>query len=191
MKNEAITSRDVDFAQWYTDVCKKAELMDYSSIKGFIIYRPYGYALWEMIQKEFDKKFKETNHQNIYMPMLIPESLLKKEADHVEGFAPECAVVTKGGLDDLEENNIREILGDLASILDDFNKKHKKFNLLKFISYFDKIIMVEDPYIYIYVGDSKENYDKLHPFIRTKVDDHIVKGISIIYRGKLYDFSLK
>ena len=104
MKNEAITSRDVDFAQWYTDVCKKAELMDYSSIKGFIIYRPYGYALWEMIQKEFDKKFKETNHQNIYMPMLIPESLLKKEADHVEGFAPECAVVTKGGLDDLEEN---------------------------------------------------------------------------------------
>jgi len=104
MKNEAITSRDVDFAQWYTDVCKKAELMDYSSIKGFIIYRPYGYALWEMIQKEFDKKFKETGHQNIYMPMLIPESLLKKEADHVEGFAPECAVVTKGGLDDLEEN---------------------------------------------------------------------------------------
>ncbi len=104
VKNDAITSRDVDFAQWYTDVCKKAELMDYSSIKGFIIYRPYGYALWEMIQNYMDKKFKETGHENVYMPMLIPESLLKKEADHVEGFAPECAVVTKGGLDDLEEH---------------------------------------------------------------------------------------
>ncbi|MBP3461363.1 MAG: proline--tRNA ligase [Bacilli bacterium] len=105
-KNDAITSRDVDFAKWYTDVCKKAELMDYSSVKGFIIYRPYGYALWEMIQKELDKRFKETNHQNVYMPMLIPETLLKKEADHVKGFAPECAIVTKGGLDDLEENLI-------------------------------------------------------------------------------------
>lgn len=103
-KNEAITSRDVDFAKWYTDVCKKAELMDYSSVKGFIIYRPYGYALWEMIQKFLDQKFKETNHENVYMPMLIPDSLLKKEADHVEGFAPECAVVTKGGFETLEEN---------------------------------------------------------------------------------------
>lgn len=103
-KNEAICSRDVDFAKWYTDVCVKAELMDYSSVKGFIIYRPYGYAIWEMIQKELDKKFKETNHQNVYMPLLIPNSLLKKEAEHVEGFAPECAVVTKGGLEDLEEN---------------------------------------------------------------------------------------
>ena len=106
VKNDAITSRDVDFAKWYTDVCKKAELMDYSSVKGFIIYRPYGYALWEMIQAYMDKKFKETGHENVYMPMLIPESLLQKEADHVEGFAPECAVVTKGGLDDLEERLI-------------------------------------------------------------------------------------
>lgn len=104
VKNDAITSRDEDFAKWYTDVCRKAELMDYSSVKGFIIYRPYGYALWEMIQAYMDKKFKETGHENVYMPMLIPESLLKKEADHVEGFAPECAVVTKGGLDNLEEN---------------------------------------------------------------------------------------
>ena len=106
IKNDAITSRDEDFAKWYTDVCRKAELMDYSSVKGFIIYRPYGYALWEMIQAYMDKKFKETGHQNVYMPMLIPESLLKKEADHVEGFAPECAVVTRGGLDNLEENLI-------------------------------------------------------------------------------------
>ena len=104
VKNDAITSRDEDFAKWYTDVCRKAELMDYSSVKGFIIYRPYGYALWEMIQAYMDKKFKETGHENVYMPMLIPESLLKKEADHVEGFAPECAVVTRGGLDELEEH---------------------------------------------------------------------------------------
>ena len=106
IKNDAITSRDTDFAQWYTDVCRKAELMDYSTVKGFIIYRPYGYALWEMIQAHLDKKLKDTGHENVYMPMLIPESLIKKEADHVEGFAPECAVVTRGGLDDLEENLI-------------------------------------------------------------------------------------
>ena len=105
-KNEAITSRDVDFAQWYTDVCKKAELMDYSSIKGFIIYRPYGYAIWEMIQNYMDKRFKDTGHENVYMPMLIPQSLLQKEADHVEGFAPECAVVTRGGLNTLDDNLI-------------------------------------------------------------------------------------
>ena len=103
LKNEAICSMDTDFAQWYTDVCRKAELMDYSSVKGFIIYRPYGYAIWEKIRECLDKKFKETGHENVYMPMLIPTSLLQKEADHVEGFAPECAVVTKGGLDDLEE----------------------------------------------------------------------------------------
>ena len=104
MKNDAITAMEEDFAKWYTDVCRKAELMDYSSVKGFIIYRPYGYAMWEQIQNYMDQKFKETGHENVYMPMLIPESLLQKEADHVEGFAPECAVVTKGGLDTLEEN---------------------------------------------------------------------------------------
>ena len=103
-KNDAICSMDVDFAKWYTDVCKKAELMDYSSLKGFIIYRPYGYAIWENIQSYLDKEFKKTGHSNVYMPMLIPTSLLQKEADHVEGFAPECAVVTKGGMEQLEEN---------------------------------------------------------------------------------------
>ena len=82
-KNNAITSRDEDFAQWYTDICKKAELMDYSSVKGFIIYLPYSYAMWENIQHYMDKKFKETGHENVYMPMLIPESLLEKEKDHV------------------------------------------------------------------------------------------------------------
>ncbi|MFV0396118.1 MAG: proline--tRNA ligase [Coprobacillaceae bacterium] len=106
MKNDAITAMEDDFAQWYTDVCRKAELMDYSSVKGFIIYRPYGYAMWENIQQYMDTAFKQTGHENVYMPMLIPESLLQKEADHVEGFAPECAVVTKGGLDPLEENLI-------------------------------------------------------------------------------------
>ena len=100
---DAITARDVDFAQWYTDVCTKAELIDYSSIKGMFIYRPYGYAIWENIQKELDKRFKETGHENVYLPMLIPESLLQKEKDHVEGFAPECAWVTVGGSEKLEE----------------------------------------------------------------------------------------
>jgi len=100
---DAITARDVDFAQWYTDVCKKAELIDYTSIKGMFIYRPYGYAIWENIQTELDRRFKEAGHENVYLPMLIPESLLQKEKDHVEGFAPECAWVTMGGSEKLEE----------------------------------------------------------------------------------------
>ncbi len=82
---------------WYTDVCKKAELIDYTSVKGLFIYRPYGYAIWENIQAVLDRMFKETGHENVYMPVLIPESLLQKEKDHVEGFAPECAWVTMGG----------------------------------------------------------------------------------------------
>lgn len=98
-----ITSRDVDFAKWYTDICTKAELIDYSSIKGCMIIRPYGYALWENIQKELDKRFKETGHKNVCMPMFISESLLNKEKDHVEGFAPEVAWVTHGGSEELQE----------------------------------------------------------------------------------------
>lgn len=98
-----ITDMDVDFAQWFTDVCTKAELVDYSSIRGLYIYRPYGYAIWENIQHMLDARFKETGHENVYLPMLIPESLLQKEADHVEGFAPECAWVTYGGENKLEE----------------------------------------------------------------------------------------
>ena len=100
---EQITDMEVDFAQWFTDVCKKAELIDYSSIKGMFIYRPYGYAIWENIQRELDNRFKATGHENVAMPMLIPESLLQKEKDHVEGFAPECAWVTYGGSEKLEE----------------------------------------------------------------------------------------
>ncbi len=100
---EQITSMEVDFAQWYTDVVKKAELMDYSSVKGCMIFRPYGYAIWENIQKELDTRFKKTGHENVYMPMFIPESLLTKEKDHVEGFAPECAWVTFGGENRLTE----------------------------------------------------------------------------------------
>lgn len=98
-----ITSRDVDFAKWYTDICLKAELIDYSSIKGCMIIRPYGYAIWENIQKELDRRFKETGHQNVCMPMFISESLLNKEKDHVEGFAPEVAWVTYGGSEKLQE----------------------------------------------------------------------------------------
>ena len=100
---DAITARDVDFAQWYTDVCRKAELIDYTSVKGMFIYRPYGYAIWENIQNEMDRRFKETGHENVYLPVLIPESLLQKEKDHVEGFAPECAWITMGGSEKLED----------------------------------------------------------------------------------------
>ena len=85
---DAITARDVDFAQWFTDVCRKAELIDYSSVKGMFIYRPYGYAIWENMQKELDRQFKATGHENVAMPMLIPESLLQKEKDHVEASPP-------------------------------------------------------------------------------------------------------
>jgi len=98
-----ITSMDEDFAKWYTDIVKKADLIDYSSVKGCMIIRPYGYAIWENIQKILDARFKETGVENVYMPMFIPESLLKKEKDHVEGFAPEVAWVTHGGNEKLTE----------------------------------------------------------------------------------------
>lgn len=100
---EAITSMEDDFAKWYTDIVKKAELIEYSSVKGCMILRPAGYAIWENIQAELDKRFKETGVENVYMPMFIPESLLQKEKDHVEGFAPEVAWVTHGGLEPLQE----------------------------------------------------------------------------------------
>ena len=98
-----ITSMDVDFAQWYTDIVKKADLAAYSNVKGFMIIRPYGFAMWELMQGALDKMFKELGHENVCMPMLIPESLLNIEKDHVEGFAPEAAWVTFGGSEKLEE----------------------------------------------------------------------------------------
>ena len=100
---QAITSQEENFAQWYTDICVKAELVEYSSVKGFIILRPYGQAIWENIQKNLDARFKASGHENVAMPVLIPESLLKKEGDLVNGFAPEVAWVTMGGSDELEE----------------------------------------------------------------------------------------
>ena len=100
---EAITSMEEDFAQWYTDVVKKAELCDYTSVKGCMVIKPAGYAIWENIQKELDARFKATGVQNVYMPVFIPEGLLQKEKDHVEGFAPEVAWVTHGGLEKLQE----------------------------------------------------------------------------------------
>ena len=102
-KNESITSRDVDFAQWYTDVCRKAELMDYSSVKGFIDYLPYSYAMWEEIQNYLNKRFKEHGSSNVYLPMIIPSSLFNKEKEHIEGFAPETLVATIGGGKELED----------------------------------------------------------------------------------------
>lgn len=100
---QAITSRDEDFAQWYTDVVKEARLCDYTSVKGCMIYMPNGYAIWEFIQKDLDKRFKDTGVENVYLPVLIPETLLQKEGDHIKGFAPEVAWVTEGGCEKLEE----------------------------------------------------------------------------------------
>ncbi len=100
---EQITSMEEDFAQWYTDIVLKAELVDYTSVKGCLVIRPAGFAIWENMKNEIDRRFKETGIQNVYLPMFIPESLLQKEAEHVEGFAPEVAWVTHGGLEELEE----------------------------------------------------------------------------------------
>ena len=100
---KGITRRDEDFSRWYTDVIIKARLADYSPVKGCMVIRPNGYALWENMQSSLDRMFKETGHENAYFPLLIPESFLEKEAEHVEGFAPECAVVTHGGGKELEE----------------------------------------------------------------------------------------
>ena len=100
---EEITPMDVDFAQWYTDICKKAELIEYTSVKGCLVMRPYGCAIWENIQKILDTEFKRLGHENVFMPMFIPESLLQKEKDHVKGFAPEVAWVTMGGSEPLED----------------------------------------------------------------------------------------
>ena len=100
---EAITPMEEDFAQWYTDIVKKAELMDYSSVRGCMVIEPYGYAIWENIQRILDDEFKKLGHENVYLPVLIPESLLQKEKDHVEGFAPEVAWVTHGGMEPLQE----------------------------------------------------------------------------------------
>ena len=102
-KNAAITPRDEDFAQWYTDVCRKAELMDYSSVKGFIDYLPYGYAIWERIQAELDRRFKDNGAENVYLPMIIPSSLFNKEKEHIDGFAPETLVATLGGGETLSD----------------------------------------------------------------------------------------
>jgi prolyl-tRNA synthetase len=101
-----ITPQSTDFSRWYLDVVRKAELADYSPVKGFMVIRPYGYAIWELIQRQLDDRFKATGHVNAYFPLLIPESLLMREAEHVEGFAPQVAWVTRGGTEDLEEKLI-------------------------------------------------------------------------------------
>lgn len=100
---EEITSMEEDFAQWYTDIIKKAQLCEYSGVRGCMVIQPYGYAIWENIQKNLDARFKKTGVENVYMPMFIPESLLQREKDHVEGFAPEVAWVTHGGTEKLQE----------------------------------------------------------------------------------------
>jgi len=100
---EDLTDQSDDFSRWYNEVVRKAQLADYTPVRGSMVIRPYGYALWENIQRHLDRRIKETGHQNAYFPLLIPESLLQLEADHVEGFAPECAWVTEGGSEKLEE----------------------------------------------------------------------------------------
>ena len=134
IKNKSITPRDEDFAQWYTDVCKKAELMDYTSTKGFIIYRPYGYAIWENIRNYLDKEFKETGHENVYMPLVIPQSLFQKEKDHIEGFAPECLVATLGGGNEIPDPLIIRPTSECvftdhyAHIISSYRDLPKKYN---------------------------------------------------------------
>lgn len=133
-KNDSITPRDVDFAQWYTDVCKKAELMDYSSVKGFIIYRPYGYRIWEEIQHYLDVRFKKLGVENVYMPLVIPESLFNKEKEHVTGFAPEVLEATLGGNQKIEDPLIirptSEVLfcDHYAKIISSYRDLPKKYN---------------------------------------------------------------
>src|SRR5579864_6620177 len=101
-----ITPRSQDFSRWYLDVVRRAELADYSPVKGCMVIRPYGYAIWELIQQAFDRRFKATGHVNAYFPLFIPESLLMREKEHVEGFAPQVAWVTRGGDEELEERLI-------------------------------------------------------------------------------------
>ncbi len=128
-----ITSRKEDFAQWYTDLCLKAELMDYSDTKGFIIYRPYGYQMWENIQSYLNGEFKKTGHENVYMPLVIPESLFQKEKDHVEGFSPEVAYLTVDGDDSDEKLIVRptsEVLfcEHYRKIVNSYRDLPKKYN---------------------------------------------------------------
>jgi len=100
---KVITPRSEDYARWYTDVITQSQMADYSPVKGCMVIRPLGYAVWEAMQRTLDARFKETGHQNAYFPLFIPESFLRREAEHVEGFAPECAVVTHAGGKELEE----------------------------------------------------------------------------------------
>src|SRR5918912_218553 len=100
---QAITRKSENFAEWYTDVVRKSELADYGPVRGTMIIRPYGYALWENIQRLLDARFKEVDIENAYFPLLIPKSFMEREAEHVEGFAPEVAWVTRGGGEELEE----------------------------------------------------------------------------------------
>ena len=126
MQNKAITSRDVDFAKWYTDVVMAAHLADYSNVKGCIVFEPNGYAIWENMQSVLDKKFKELGHKNVYLPVLIPENLMKKEGELINGFAPEVAWVTNGGAKELDERMcIRPTSETLFS--DYYSKKVKSY----------------------------------------------------------------
>ena len=134
MKNKAITSRDVDFAQWYTDVVRAARLAAYSNVKGCMVIEPNGYAIWEKMQAVLDGMFKATGHQNIYMPVLIPENLMKKEGELIEGFAPEVAWVTEGGQSKLEERmcirpTSETLFSDYySSIINSYRDLPKKYN---------------------------------------------------------------
>ncbi len=121
MSTQGVTPRSEDYSKWYTDVVQRADLADYAPVRGCMIIKPYGYALWENIQAQLDRRFKETGHQNAYFPLLIPESFLKKEADHVEGFAPELAIVTHGGGEELAEKLIVRPTSETI-ILDSFSK---------------------------------------------------------------------
>lgn len=131
---EKITARDIDFAQWYTDVCIEAELMSYSQAQGFIIYRPYGFRIWELIKDYLNKQIQKTGHENVYLPLVIPKSLFEKEKDHIQGFAPEAATITTTGKQDLQEHLIvrptSEVLfaDHFKSIINSHRDLPKKYN---------------------------------------------------------------
>ena len=177
---EAITSMEEDFAQWYTDVVKKAELIDYSAVKGCMIIKPDGYAIWENIQHELDRRFKETGVENVYMPMFIPESLLEKEKDHVEGFAPEVAWVTYGGLNQLPERLC--VRPTSETLFCDFYK-----NLIQ--SYRDL------PKVYNQWSSVVRWEKETRPFLRSRLQGFSIMhqcldGIGVFRTGKFFFFCL-
>jgi hypothetical protein len=177
-----ITSMEEDFAKWYTDICKKAELVEYTSVKGCMVIRPYGYAIWENIQRILDGMFKETGHENVCMPMFIPESLLQKEKDHVEGFAPEVAWVTHGGSERLEERLIA--LQDFKDLIsydkDSFKyKSSTKEILTDFEKWSDNLplLILDNPYTNNFLESLSNKKESILKYLDKEYNDRVVEEL--------------